>query len=85
MTLGLHSVKLTRCFSFKTYRRISKVDLKFESHISEGAKDFISKLLRHSPRDRMTLGDALEHEWLVAMTTEGASAGASSGVTTTAL
>ena len=49
----------------ETYRRIAKVDLKFPDYVKEGARAFVSALLRHDPSDRMTLGQALEHPWLV--------------------
>ncbi|XP_064393241.1 aurora kinase C-like isoform X2 [Halichondria panicea] len=49
-----------------TYARISKVDLKFPSHVSEGARDLIRKLLRHSPHRRLPLVDVLTHPWIIA-------------------
>lgn len=49
----------------ETYRRIAKVDLKFPSFLSEGAKDLISSLLRHEPSERSSLTDILAHPWLV--------------------
>jgi len=51
-----------------TYKRICKVDLRFPSHVSDAAKDIIVKLLRHNPRDRLTLEGTLTHPWIVAMT-----------------
>jgi len=51
-----------------TYKRICKVDLRFPSHCSEGSRDIIVKLLRHNPRDRLTLEGTLNHPWIVAMT-----------------
>lgn len=49
----------------ETYRRIVKVDLKFPSHVSEGARDLISKLLRHDPQKRLPLAEVLKHPWIV--------------------
>lgn len=49
----------------ETYRRIAKVDLKFPSHVSEGARRFITKLLRHDACDRAELIDVLADSWLV--------------------
>jgi serine/threonine protein kinase len=43
------------CGRRQTYRRISKVDLKFPPYVSAGARDLISKLLVKSPKDRMSL------------------------------
>jgi len=50
-----------------TYRRIAKVDLRFESHMSHGARDLISKLLRHNPKERMSLDAVLSHPWIKEM------------------
>lgn len=49
----------------ETYRRITKVDLRFPSHLSTEAKDLISRLLRKDPNERMELNDVLKHEWIV--------------------
>lgn len=49
----------------ETYRRIAKVDLRFPPTMSDGAMDFISKLLRHNPRDRMSLHGAIQHPWII--------------------
>jgi len=49
----------------ETYRRITRVDLKFPSHVSEGARAFISKLLRHNPEDRMSIDETLQDHWLL--------------------
>jgi len=48
----------------ETYRRIKKVDLHFPSHISEGARDLMQKLLVATPKERMRLSDVLGHPWL---------------------
>ncbi|KAM9001750.1 aurora kinase B isoform X2 [Sarcophilus harrisii] len=50
----------------ETYRRITKVDLKFPSSVSSGAQDLISKLLRHNPLERLPLTQVLEHPWVQA-------------------
>eukprot|EP00051_Salpingoeca_urceolata_P004512 m.65527 g.65527 ORF g.65527 m.65527 type:complete len:381 (+) comp13671_c0_seq1:430-1572(+) len=49
-----------------TYSRISKVDLRFPSFLGEQARDFISKLLKYHPAERMRLHDVLSHPWIVA-------------------
>lgn len=54
----------------ETFRRISKVDLKFSSIISEGAKDLISRLLKHNPNQRLPLKGVLEHSWVVQNSTK---------------
>uniref|UniRef100_A0A671YRN3 non-specific serine/threonine protein kinase n=1 Tax=Sparus aurata TaxID=8175 RepID=A0A671YRN3_SPAAU len=48
----------------ETYKRITKVDLKFPKVISDGARDLISKLLRHSPTDRLSLKSVIDHPWV---------------------
>ncbi|KAI3351559.1 hypothetical protein L3Q82_020393, partial [Scortum barcoo] len=47
----------------ETYKRIMKVDLKFPKNISDGARDLISKLLRHNPIDRLSLQSVIDHPW----------------------
>jgi len=41
------------------------VDIKFPKHLSPEIQNFISKLLVRKPEDRMSLGDALHHPWLM--------------------
>ena len=48
----------------ETYRKISKVDITYPSHISAEAKDLISKLLVKDPSSRMALGDVESHPWI---------------------
>nr|XP_020480408.1 aurora kinase B-like [Monopterus albus] len=48
----------------ETYKRIMKVDLKFPRSVSDGARDLISKLLRHSPIDRLSLQNVIDHPWV---------------------
>ncbi|XP_069026873.1 aurora kinase B [Embiotoca jacksoni] len=48
----------------ETYKRIMKVDLKFPKVISDGARDLISKLLRHNPIDRLPLQSVIDHPWV---------------------
>ncbi|XP_078508141.1 aurora kinase A isoform X2 [Lissotriton helveticus] len=50
----------------ETYRRISKVEYQFPSSVSDGARDLISKLLKHNPYQRLPLKDVMEHPWIVA-------------------
>eukprot|EP00092_Neocalanus_flemingeri_P002438 GFUD01002608.1.p1 GENE.GFUD01002608.1~~GFUD01002608.1.p1 ORF type:complete len:392 (-),score=79.93 GFUD01002608.1:401-1576(-) len=49
----------------ETYRRITKVDLRFPTHVSTEAKDLISRLLRKEPNERLTLEDVVKHPWIV--------------------
>jgi len=49
----------------ETYRRITKVDLRFPSHLSTEAKDLISRLLRKDPSERLELKEVLKHEWIL--------------------
>ncbi|XP_008324755.1 aurora kinase B [Cynoglossus semilaevis] len=48
----------------ETYKRITKVDFKFPPNVSEGARDLISKLLRHNPIDRLSLQNVIDHPWV---------------------
>jgi len=47
-----------------TYRRITKVDLKFPPHLSTEAKDLISRLLRKEPGERLGLAGVAAHPWI---------------------
>nr|CAH0113437.1 unnamed protein product [Daphnia galeata] len=40
------------------------VDLRFPSHVTNGARDIISKLLKYQPEDRLDLKSILHHEWV---------------------
>jgi serine/threonine protein kinase len=48
-----------------TYHRILEVDLYFPPHVAADARDFISRLLRKKPEERMSLTDVLKHPWMV--------------------
>ena len=48
----------------ETYRRISKVDLKFPSHISAPAKDLMTQLLVKNPKKRLELQSVLAHPFI---------------------
>jgi len=50
----------------ETYRRITKVDLRFPVHVSTEAKDLISRLLRKEPNERLTLSEVMKHPWILA-------------------
>ncbi|XP_059834723.1 aurora kinase A isoform X1 [Hypanus sabinus] len=54
----------------ETFRRISKVDLRFPAFVTEGAKDLISRLLKHNPNQRLALKEVLEHSWVVKNSTK---------------
>ncbi|XP_025957665.2 aurora kinase A [Dromaius novaehollandiae] len=54
----------------ETYRAISKVEFKFPPFVTEGARDLISKLLKHNPFHRLPLKDVLVHSWLTANSTK---------------
>jgi serine/threonine protein kinase len=47
-----------------TYRRISRVDLKFPRNFPEDAMDLIRKLLVKDPRQRMALANIPHHPWV---------------------
>ncbi|XP_030331196.1 aurora kinase C-like isoform X1 [Strigops habroptila] len=48
----------------ETYRRITKVDLRFPPVVPEGARDLITRLLRYSPPQRLPLAQVLQHPWV---------------------
>uniref|UniRef100_A0A8B9IZG7 non-specific serine/threonine protein kinase n=2 Tax=Amazona TaxID=12929 RepID=A0A8B9IZG7_9PSIT len=54
----------------ETYRAISRVEFKFPPFVTEGARDLISKLLKHSPFCRLPLKDVLLHPWITANSTK---------------
>ncbi|XP_061865243.1 aurora kinase A [Colius striatus] len=54
----------------ETYRAISRVEFKFPPFVTEGARDLISKLLKHNPFQRLPLKDVLLHPWITANSTK---------------
>ncbi|XP_028391986.1 serine/threonine-protein kinase Aurora-2-like [Dendronephthya gigantea] len=50
----------------ETYKRISRVDLRFPSYVSPLARDLVSKLLQRNPKHRLSLPAVLEHPWIKA-------------------
>lgn len=48
-----------------TYRRISRVDLKFPRGVPEDAQDLIRKLLQKDPGRRMPLDNVPKHPWVL--------------------
>ncbi|KFV06775.1 Aurora kinase A, partial [Tauraco erythrolophus] len=54
----------------ETYRAISRVEFKFPPFVTDGARDLISKLLKHNPFHRLPLKDVLLHPWITANSTK---------------
>ncbi|XP_009557019.2 aurora kinase A [Cuculus canorus] len=54
----------------ETYRAISRVEFRFPPFVTEGARDLISKLLKHNPFHRLPLKDVLLHPWITANSTK---------------
>jgi len=52
----------------ETYKKISKVDLKFPPHISADARDLITKLLVKEPSARLPLSEVANHKWILGNT-----------------
>nr|CAD2163282.1 unnamed protein product [Meloidogyne enterolobii] len=48
-----------------TYKRITNVEYVFPRHVSKGAMDLISRLLRKDPNQRMTFEQLLKHPWIL--------------------
>jgi len=46
------------------------VEFKFPPLVTEGARDLISKLLKHNPFNRLPLKDVLLHPWITANSTK---------------
>ncbi|GIY19271.1 hypothetical protein CDAR_413941 [Caerostris darwini] len=53
-----------------TYSLIRCVAIRFPAFISEGAQDFISKLLKKEPSERMSVDLVLKHPWILEHTKE---------------
>ncbi|XP_065828351.1 aurora kinase C-like [Oscarella lobularis] len=47
-----------------TYKKICRIDVHFPAHVSPGAKDLIMRLLRHDPKERLSLDRVLTHPWI---------------------
>ncbi|XP_061487196.1 aurora kinase A isoform X1 [Rhineura floridana] len=54
----------------ETYRAISRVEYKFPHFVTEGARDLISKLLKHNPYHRLPLEEVLKHPWVAVNSTK---------------
>lgn len=50
----------------ETFKRIARVDIKFPKSFSEDIKDLICKVLRYSPKERLSLEAIMEHPWIKA-------------------
>ncbi|KAG5175951.1 kinase-like domain-containing protein [Tribonema minus] len=59
-----------------TWRRISRVDLHFPPHVSEDARDLITRLLQKEPAARLPLPQVPLHPWIVRNTAASAAAAA---------
>ncbi|GFY37420.1 hypothetical protein TNIN_360711 [Trichonephila inaurata madagascariensis] len=53
-----------------TYSLIRRVAVKFPSYVSSGAQDFISRLLKKEPAERMSVDNVLKHPWVLQHTTK---------------
>lgn len=49
------------CLSF-----VLQVEFTFPDFVTEGARDLISRLLKHNSSQRLTLAEVLEHPWVTA-------------------
>lgn len=45
---------------------ILQCNCEFPSHVPEGAKDLILKLLKYNPHQRLSLKGVMEHPWIKA-------------------
>ncbi|GFT44770.1 hypothetical protein NPIL_174911 [Nephila pilipes] len=53
-----------------TYSLIRRVAVRFPSCVSSGAQDFISRLLKKEPAERMSIDNVLKHPWILQHTTK---------------
>lgn len=53
-----------------TYSLIRRVAVQFPSYISSGARDFISRLLKKEPAERMSVDNVLNHPWILQHTAQ---------------
>jgi len=49
----------------ETHRRIVRLEYKYPEHVSSGARNFISSLMRIIPSSRLPLKDCIVHPWIV--------------------
>lgn len=47
-----------------------KVEYRFPPFVTEGARDLISKLLKHDPKQRLLLEGVLKHPWVTSNSTK---------------
>lgn len=47
-----------------TYKKIVSVEYDFPKHVHALARDFISRLLKRSAKERMSFAEAEQHEWI---------------------
>ena len=50
----------------ETYRKITSLKFDFPSHVSQGARDLIQKLLRIKPSHRLSMDGVMNHPWIIA-------------------
>jgi len=48
----------------ETYRKIKELELRFPTYVTEGARDFIRKLLVKEPKKRLLLSQVPDHPWI---------------------
>jgi serine/threonine protein kinase len=48
----------------ETFRLICKGEVKFPSHLSNECRDLIRKLLNKNPKERLSLKDVINHNWI---------------------
>ncbi len=49
-----------------TYHSILSGHVSYPSHFSAGVKDFVGRILRQAPQERLSLAEILQHDWIVA-------------------
>ncbi|XP_036387674.1 aurora kinase A [Megalops cyprinoides] len=54
----------------ETYRKIARVEFSYPSHVSDGSRDLINRLLKHNPLHRLPIQGVLAHPWVVEHSTK---------------
>lgn len=49
-----------------TYRKITSLNFDFPSHVTEGARDLIQRLLKIKPHHRLSMDGVMHHPWIKA-------------------
>lgn len=60
----------SECSLMWSFRPFLQVEFSYPSHVSEGARDLINRLLKHNPMHRLPIQGVLTHHWVVENSTK---------------